>query len=137
MNKYVKLNIEKVRELIETDGRNMQEISFDMGVSRSYISNSLGKGNKMGAGVMNKGFAKVLAHELRVELDYILEPEVVEKTEEIVTEEEINANDPIVANYDLTPVLVKLDELIVTINKLGNIEMQNMEYLKQVRDLLK
>lgn len=31
-------------------------------------------------------------------------------------------------------ILQKLDELIVAINKLGNIEMQNMEYLKNVSD---
>ena len=30
--------------------------------------------------------------------------------------------------------LQKLDELMVTINKLGNIEMQNMEYLKKIAD---
>ena len=31
-------------------------------------------------------------------------------------------------------VIEKLDELITTINKLGNIQMQNMEYLKSIKD---
>lgn len=38
---------------------------------------------------------------------------------------------------DIQPLLNKFDELITTINRLGNIEMQNMEYLKQLRDLMK
>ena len=35
---------------------------------------------------------------------------------------------------DNDKVIEKLDELITTINKLGNIQMQNMEYLKSIKD---
>ena len=35
---------------------------------------------------------------------------------------------------DNKKVIDKIDELITTINKLGNIQMQNMEYLKSIKD---
>ena len=43
--------------------------------------------------------------------------------------EEVNA-----CACDNQKVIDKLDELITTINKLGNIQMQNMEYLKSIKD---
>ena len=62
--------------------------------------------------------------------DYIIEENKEEPIKEVV--ETVVAN-----NVDLQPVMAKLDELIMAINKLGNIEMQNMEYMKQLRDLMK
>ena len=44
-------------------------------------------------------------------------------------QEEVNA-----CACDNQKVIDKLDELITTINKLGNIQMQNMEYLKSIKD---
>ena len=44
-------------------------------------------------------------------------------------QEEVNA-----CSCDNQKVIDKLDELITTINKLGNIQMQNMEYLKSIKD---
>lgn len=35
---------------------------------------------------------------------------------------------------NINEIISKIDELIIAINKLGNIEMQNMEYLKSISD---
>lgn len=43
-----------------------------------------------------------------------------------------NLNNEIVTEFEY--ISKKLDELISAINKLGNIEMQQLEYLKEIKD---
>ena len=45
--------------------------------------------------------------------------------------------EPVVVNIDMTETNELLKDLISAVNKLGNIEMQNLEYLKELRDLMK
>lgn len=140
------LDVKKVRLLIEADGRNLSQFSKDLGLGRSFMSNILNGCNtstkKYKAGEIKECYLRLLCTELNVTEDDILlkEPEIINDNLPPVSDANSIDLTPVidaisnVNSVDITPILDKISELIVTINKLGNIEMQNMAYLKEIRD---
>lgn len=91
------------------------ELSEELGFTRTFFRDCTRRNRINNVGV-NYLTAKGILFD-----DY----KIIEEVEQV---EEPKTNDDITA---------KLDEILTAINKLGNIQMQQLEYLKEVRDALK
>ena len=110
---------EKLRTEIKKRGMTGKEVSEELGLSTGYISDCICDGK----------IRKIVLMGLETKFGITYEDlKKVEPVQEPVQE---------VVQFDQQPIIDKIDELIMTVNKLGNISMQNMEYMKQLRDLMK
>ena len=133
------VDVEKIRLLLDAKKFKHNDFSRQIGMGKSFMSNLLCGNESKGtvAGKTKLGYVKLIAMELGVNYeDLIIKEPVVEGTVEEPVVEEIK-EEPVVVNIDMTETNELLKDLISAVNKLGNLEMQNMEYLKELRDLMK
>lgn len=112
----MKVNVKVFNELLAKTGKTKADISREIGYGECYLSNALRRNN----------LRKVVM--VYLEKNYGITPEQYVLNEGLEVEEEKTEN------ISSNEIIAKLDELIIAINKLGNIEMQQLEYLKDIKD---
>lgn len=111
-----KINGAKLRELLKEKGKkNLSSISREMGYSDSFLGNAIIQNaiNKVAIMWLNEHYG------IKFE-EYCETAEVKPEVKE--------------AEKDNNEIIAKLDEILNAINKLGNIQMQELEYLREIKN---
>lgn len=136
---------EKLQYEITKRGLRNGEVSLALGHADNYIKGC------MTSGKIPKSMILMLGTMFNIKEEDILPdkaestPETVEQVVPTIVTEKVDIQ-PII--NDLLEVMARqdkfeqlflqrMDELIATINRIGNVEMQSMEYLKELKDLMK
>ena len=137
------INVDKLRKDVtrycERKGMYLKDFYESIGMASNILSNSLLNATRNSSGfdftkyeycenqgLMQKTYLHAICSAARLNTeDYICkEKEPVEKLNSII------AKDLVEGNYPGT----KIDEIISAIEALGRIQIQNMEYLKEIKD---
>lgn len=114
--KVVEIDIEALEKWIASTGSTKNALSRQLGYDGGFFRHIIERGR------MTVPAYKLFCAEFGFEYGCFI------KKEEVVKEEVIEEK----PTYNMDEITKKLDELEVAINKLGNIQMQNMEYLKNI-----
>lgn len=137
---------------IEIDGQKLAKEIEKRGVTKAQVSMEVGHADNYMNGVITTGKIPVSTMKL-LELHYNIKlADIEKKVEEPVVEKVEVPVVPQIEPVDMTPVVDKLKEVVVsvdtsnekvieklndligTLNRLGNIQMQTMEYIKSIMD---
>lgn len=118
-----------VKDYCQSKGITVTDLARELGFSDSYFSDVWDRGT------IRQFVINWLDRECGIKYDaYKLNPKPVqtltkEETQEYLTKME--------SSDELANIASKIDELNVSINRLGNILMQELEYVKELKDMLK
>lgn len=121
---------EKLWEFVNACGKTTAQIADLCGMTEDTVLRYL---NKIPSVKINEPTLRMII----VMAGGVYEDFVSDKPVDDVSEVKVAETVSVDCSGDINEIKDLLKELITTINKLGNIEMQNMEYLKELRDLMK
>lgn len=122
------IDAEKLTALLETyckgKGIILADLSRETGYSRRYFADALRRGALRQPGI------NFLERECGIKYEQYAPAEEKETPETEVKEVSSTNTD----SEQIKDIISKLDDLINAVNKLGNIEMQQLEYLKDIKN---
>lgn len=125
----------KTTRMREIDGQKLKQAIMKTGKSGRMLSEELGYNSSFFLNNIKRNAISMVAVKFLDE-KYGIKFEEYAKTEPEVKEEVPKSEEPTI-EIDTKEIIDKINELVYVVNKLGNIQMQNMEYLKEIKDKLK
>lgn len=127
----------KTTRMREIDGQKLEQAILKTGKSGAMLSEELGYNGSFFRNNIKRNVISLVAIKFLDEKYGIKFEEYAKAEDKLEVKEEVPKSEEPTAEISTKEIIDKINELVYAVNKLGNIQMQNMEYLKEIKNKLK